>query len=405
MQEISDTLIFCDLLIQFENTIMKDEFDIINEFSKTIKMIYDVEFRKLPYHINILDLIWANENAHSRIFTELLKQKSEKGFEVLDSFFDYLHEINPNFNFKPRNPVITSEKERIDLLIRDSNYALIIENKIHDAIDQDAQIARYYEKVRTFGYKMDQIYIIYLTRDENKTPAPSTWMLDGCDYYEMLADRFLPLSFKNNILPWLSDTVLPNCRIKDVYLKSAIEQYVDYLEGMFNLRKINEKMNQELQKHIKTVLDLNTNPGENHTKLSKKFSELKKAEDQIGYLLQESEKECWQEWLFRLKTDYSDYEIVDYSNANKYPKVGVIFNYQGHKFSILIEKENTIYYGIGRHDSSTELVKDIKEFLKPILDDGFKESPWWYGWKYTSFQNGYSRLDSLIRKVKDRISE
>lgn len=405
IEEFSNALSISDKIRDFDIISKTMDFDRINSFVSSLMTLYEAEERKLPYHINILDLIWANENAHSRIVSELLKQKSEKGYEILQSFLRYLNDIYSEFVLIPISPVITSEKERIDLLILDTDYALIIENKIHDAVDQNSQIARYYEKARKLGYKKDHIYLIYLTRDENKKPDPKTWMLDGRDYRELLLERFIPLSFKHNILPWLKDDVLPNCRVKDVYLKSTVEQYIDYLEGLFNLRKINAIMNQELQKHIKMVLDLNTNPEDNYSKLNNKYNELKKAEDQIGFLLQESEKECWQEWLKRLRTDYSNLEIVDYSKSEKFPKVGVVINYQGHKFSILIEKENNIYYGIGRHESSTEIINEIREFVKPILNDGFKESPWWYGWKYTSFQNGYSRLDSLIKKVISRIGE
>jgi len=405
-QEFSSIISFSDQITDYDNTTKIDDFDRINSFSNSFMILYNSEKLKLPYHINILDLIWANENAHSRIFAELLKQKSNKGFEILESYLNYLNSINPEFDLKPRSPRITSEKERIDLLILDADFALIIENKIHNAIDQDSQIARYYEKARKQGYSEDHIYIVYLTRDENKKPDSKTWILNGIDYRELILQRFAPQSFKNNILPWLSCEVLPNCRIKDVYLKSTIEQYIDYLEGMFNLRNIEAKMNQELQNHIKMVLDLNKNPEDNYTKLTTKYNELKKAEDQIGLLLQESEKECWKLWLKRLGSDYSNLEIVDYSEADKFPKVGVAISHNGHKFSILIEKDNSgIYFGIGRHESSTEIVHETKEYLKPLLKEGFRESPWWYGYKYTSFHNGYSRLDSLIKKVILRIAE
>ena len=49
--------------------------------------------------------------------------------------------------------------------------------------------------------------------------------------------------------------------------------------------------------------------------------------------------------------------------------------------------------------SNDKLNNDLKDILNNVLE-GFKESPWWYGWKNTSFQNGYSRLKSLINEVE-----
>ncbi|MFR9546446.1 MAG: hypothetical protein SNJ29_12845 [Rikenellaceae bacterium] len=33
------------------------------------------------------------------------------------------------------------------------------------------------------------------------------------------------------------------------------------------------------------------------------------------------------------------------------------------------------------------------------VDRGFKFTDWWYGWKHTSFENAYMRLDELIERV------
>jgi hypothetical protein len=382
----------------------RKNFDEINEFLNSFMSIYNFEKNRLPYHINILDLLWANENAHSRIFAELLKQRNENKFDVLESFLQYLVGINPNFNQKPQKPRITSEKERIDLLVFDKDFAIIIENKIHDAVDQSLQLARYIDKVKSKGIKENQIYVVYLTRDGSKKPESQSWKNEhGTDYRDSFLERFFPISFKDNILPWLKDYVLPNCKIKDVYLKSTIEQYIDYLEGMFNSRKIHYKMNLELQNHIKQVLDLNSTPEKNHSILGHKLTELVKVEDQIKSLILATEKECWIEWQRRLKIDFPNYEIVDYINAEKFPKVGVILEYNGIKFAVLIEKEINIYYGIGRHESSSEINNELKLFLKPNLE-GFKESPWWYGWKHTSFENGYYRLKTLIEEIIKKMS-
>jgi predicted PP-loop superfamily ATPase len=83
-------------------------FVFINKF----RQIYDKEKVKLPYHINLIDELHANENAHSRILEKLLKQKTHEGkFELLESFIEYLKEKgkeNEDFSkIKIKEPKIT----------------------------------------------------------------------------------------------------------------------------------------------------------------------------------------------------------------------------------------------------------------------------------------------------------
>lgn len=401
IKDFTNTLLICDEITNQICILDIRNFESVNELTNSFMNIFDKEKKKLPYHINILDLIWANENAHSRILAELLRQNSENKYDVLESFLNYLTKINQKLTQKPINPRITSEKERIDLLILDKEFALIIENKIHDAVDQSSQLARYIEKIKSKGIKESEIYVLYLTRDGSKIPESQSWINDnGIDYQDIFLERFFPISFRDNILPWLKDYILPNCRIKDVYLKSTIEQYIDYLEGIFNSRQINKEMNKELENHIIKVLDLTSTPEKNHSTINKKIEELNKVKDQLDNLKQLSEKECWRKWAENLKRDFPNFKIFDKSDIKEFPKVGVSFENNGKHFSVLIESKinGTIYYGIGRHYSSEVILEDVRKFVKPLIE-GFGEDKWWYGWKYTSFENGYSRLKSLIEEV------
>ena len=92
------------------------------------------EKQKLPYHLNIIDELHINENAHSRILYKLLLYKNIEGkHEFLESLIDYIKRIARSSNFNKiqvKEPKITQEKKRIDLWVRDKDYALIFENKI-----------------------------------------------------------------------------------------------------------------------------------------------------------------------------------------------------------------------------------------------------------------------------------
>ncbi|MBP1641314.1 MAG: hypothetical protein H6Q17_2897 [Bacteroidetes bacterium] len=359
-------------------------------FVHSFMEIYRKEKDKLPYHINVIDLLHANENAHSRILMKLLQFNKHGQFEILQSFLDYF-----SFDLKIENPTITAEKDRIDLLVDDKKFAVIIENKIHGATDQHEQIKRYIESVST-RHPKEHIYVLYLIRDEGKDVEAQSWG----EYKQSFAERFRIVSYRDDILPWLKDTVMPECRTKDVYLLSAIEQYIDHLDGLFNTRKIHTKMNEQLQNYIRKEIGLGESPEKNHEPLKNAIKEFDNVRNQLQSLKDQTEKECWNKWKNRLSKDFPSYEIVDKINDKRFPKVGVNLVYHNWHFAILIEKESNIYYGIGRHYSSDKIEEELKDILKPVLD-GFKESTWWYGWKYTSFENAYKRLVDLIIEVED----
>lgn len=376
-------------------------FDNISGFIDAYTEVYNKEKDKLPFHINLLDEIWANENAHSRIFKQILKFKRGNKYEILECFLKYLNIID-DCNLKINHPVISSEKMKIDVLIRDKAYAVIIENKIHYARDQESQIARYITKVKQLGYYDEQIYIVYLTRDNGKVINRQSWKYNKVDYKELYLDRFFHLSYKMDILPWLKKDILDICTKEDKYLESAIVQYIDYLEGLFNQRKIQTKMNAELKKHISSVLELNSTPENNLSKLEMKAKELEKVQSNLNELIISTEKECWNYWLLKFKADFPEFDIIDGINEKDYRKLGVLVEIRGYKFSALIEKhKESIYFGLGIHEASDDIEECVDDFLKPFIR-GYKNNEWWYGYKYTSFKNAYVRINSLISEIIEK---
>jgi hypothetical protein len=194
---------------------------------------------KLPYHLNIIEELHSNENAHSRILAKLLQYKNQHGFVIYDSFLNFIVSRNQDKDFnkiKIHNPLITQEEERIDIWIRDNNYAIIIENKIFGAGDQNEQIKRYIDVTKGYHYDEKAIFVLYMpsfTRESSK----QTWG----NYKDSFNDRFAVVSFNEDVLEWLRNYVLPNVTIKEVYLRSAIEQYIDYLEGYSSRREQAQK--------------------------------------------------------------------------------------------------------------------------------------------------------------------
>lgn len=253
-----------DKLINFNNQLidlLKDHSQELLLFLNDFTDIYKKEEEKLPYHINFIDELHANENAHSRIFGKLLQQKepTNNRHEILELFINYIIENNSKLEdfskIKISKPKITQEEKRIDVWIRDKDYAIIFENKIGWADDQSLQLERYIDITKEKKFREDQIYVLYLPPTHEKKPNLQTWG----KYYEqeIYNRRYLNLSYKDDILPWLKKDVLPTIRENERFLSSSIEQYIDHLEGKFNLRTTNNNMNMELQKFITEKLGIN----------------------------------------------------------------------------------------------------------------------------------------------------
>ena len=192
------------------------------------------------------------------------------------------------------------------------------------------------------------------------------------------------------------------------YIQSTIIQYIDHLKGKFDLREINKNMNMELQDYLKEELKFKNEPDLDYKKICDKLSEIKKVMNQLGNLKDSQIKECWEYWFNKLKYDFQDHKYVFIYDDEK-SKIGVILKINELTFSILIEyhkSKNSIYYGLSKYCASDFICSEVQIILQPIIDSigGFKNSPNWYAWKFTSFENAYKRLSHLIKEVEKHAS-
>ena len=393
------------------------------KFVDDFNEIREKEEMKLPYHINLIDELHAGENAHSRILEKLLKQQepTTRKHEILESFVRYIigkygNDTNDFSKIKIENPIITQEKQRIDLWIRDDDYAIVLENKVAWAPDQQNQLESYINVTKKYGFEEEQIYVLYLPPTYNKEPDKQTWG----NYYEheIRNRRYLKLSFKDDILPWLNDFVLPNIRLRDNLLSSAIEQYIDHLEGKFSLRTINNNMNMELKNFIRKELGLNESHNENNEILSKKKNELLDVISQIDSLIEEEEnnkknenfrnnkvkwEECNKQWQSELsKIDFG--EPYTYNSEEKI-YTGIISKKNNIKFRIVIalwwgteEPDKPLFYGISPLDERESLNPYISKSFASI--EGYEKDNKWYLWNWTTFEKAWDDLYKLIKAVK-----
>ena len=381
-------------------------------------IIFKEETAKLPYHINLIDELHADENAHSRIFAKLLRYRENNKFPILEQLLQEVCE----FNLCIERPIIKKVDScgRIDIPIFDNKYVVLIENKVTDkALDQNkssgGQLARYIESIiNTYTRKPEEIYVIY-TPKYTREPSDESWInKDKISYKDDFKSRFRSLSYRYEIYPFIKNKLLPNVDKTNIYLYSAIAQYIDYLEGMFSLRTIDKPMNMKLQEFLQNELGIQEdNPEDATIILSEKEEELNNAISQIQLLKSKFQKQIVEnhfvKWEKLLKEEFSDLIIVgDKFNLDKnIINLGIKFSLENRDYVAIIECNDSdtsnFYLGIGRPIASNKKF-ETSETLQKILNDNELSMPedLWYGWKYTSLENAYSDLKILINQIKSK---
>jgi hypothetical protein len=271
-------------------------FDLTSKFSEERKKL----LIKSPFHFNVIDEVGANENSHSRIIGKLLTYKENNSFVNLISFYKYI-----GLELAPKSPRILVEKDRIDITIRDRDYVVIIENKIHNAKDQDEQISNYVKKIKNKNYSISQIYVLYLTKWGYKKPTDTSLPIE---LKLELGDRYFEINFRQHILAWIEEILL-NCRQKDIDLIYALGQYIDHLKGLLNLRTKFSFMNKELNKLIAKEISLSDNFKENDAIVSKKIDEFNECLSHLNSIRIDIRNKLRKELLEKLFNKLNEYEI------------------------------------------------------------------------------------------------
>ena len=378
--EAKEILELIELINEEEQKCCLETLQLLETFEKK----YNELLPKMPYNINVIDELHINENGHSRILTKLLQFKNQDGkYEILESLLKYIvNEVHcENFGkIHITKPIITQEKCRIDLWVRDKGYALIFENKVYNANDQEAQIHRYINVTKQERYDIENIYVIYLPKYE-KEPEDQSWG----EFKEAFKDRYVNLSFRDGILPWLKEWVLPNVKPQDQLLLSAITQYVDYLEGIFSLRTINNKINMALQELIsEKIFNGNKTIEEKIKILESKKEDVNELMNQINLMIDGFVPE----WLKGISENNQAELLIKEHRIKKYiGNITIVLGITDHK----------PWWGVLGTDISETQKNDIIKKIENNIDFGsFNYNQGYYIWSYTSYKNGENRFKRLI---------
>ena len=272
-----------------------------------------------PYRLNLLDEIKANENAHTRILMKLLQFKEDGKLAVLESFLDMVFRLcNSERRIYLGEPRLNVNAEYIDgLILYHSQAAFIIENKVKGAIDQTSQLANYVQKVTNKNIPFESTYVIYLTYNGDKKVSESSL---PSDLRRNLCNRFLPMNYRDHILPWLKEDVLPNLKTKERILISAIEQYVDFLEGQFYKRDYQQKTMRNINDKILKELGIENNKTSDQYNI---INDLAKGCDgllkTLNFMIEEKRKEIFENFTSITKAYWgSEWKLYDYTSSGYY---------------------------------------------------------------------------------------
>ena len=142
--------------------------------------------------------IYYRENFHSDIIKLILDPTTEKigNSKNIELFVKLLKKIKPTLKIMiGKNISIEREKGRIDILLYDDkNNAIIIENKINFAEDQDDQLGRYYSTTIKKGLTVNAI--VYLTLIPEKI-LDIEYSIKNKELRDKIKDLIIPISVIN----------------------------------------------------------------------------------------------------------------------------------------------------------------------------------------------------------------
>ena len=108
------------------------------------------------------------------------------------------------------------------------------------------------------------------------------------------------LSFRDDILPWLKKRVTAIIPEKDYLLRCAVEQYIDYLAGIFGLRTIDKELNMKVEECIKEKLGLTGQVYDDYRTIRQYQDDINKVLSHLETLKGKIENQMFEKWKIEL---------------------------------------------------------------------------------------------------------
>lgn len=171
--------------------------------------------------------LYYRENFHSDIICFFLdpNEKHLCGDVFLRAFIQMLNKTGKNIDpVKYQDATAVREEGKIDILITSnlSKRAIIIENKINEAVDMERQIPRYYDKISK-DFTVDAI--VYLPLSNYKKPNKQDWTKQDEENIEPLLIT-IPAYDKSGEINIVDNWLRPSILLSDnLDVVSTLRQY------------------------------------------------------------------------------------------------------------------------------------------------------------------------------------
>lgn len=323
------------LLCDYQDEVISNS-DSILELAKSLRKFIDNSKYRPAYDGSLLDIIGGiSEPVTSQIIANILKYTDEHKCNVLlESFIQSF--INKDIVVEA--PMITAEKEHLDIAVRDKHYAIIIENKLKDAVFQRNQLARYIARMKEHNYIENSIYLVIMPQFYDTKirlsagRLPKDWRKNNgtrkcavnehecwCDFNQRLessklewcslCDKTIFNRLKNNTVTlhdnfaeWLiaESEKLPDNQWP---LRSCMLQFAYYLKGLY-YTKYNSKLNMAIADFLKEKILTKCSAAENWRAIDETIKELDQLKSSIDNLRGQVALDYIAEWHNSLTTEY-----------------------------------------------------------------------------------------------------
>lgn len=333
------------------------------ELSEAVTQIRQRELAKLPFHINVIQSAAVgrlHETAHSRILRDLLLHPG-----VQRSFLQRFLELDLS------TCEIDREKDNIDLALHDNEHFVIIENKVNDAVEQEHQVYRYVQTALVdYHYKPEQVYVIYLNSRTHEVPTVQS-LCNGdpnTDVRRILGDRFVVISFTDDIVNWLSGLSFP----QEPYLHSAIYQYIDYINRHFELLDEYSDMKKKIDDFLAKELQLNDLSYSERAKvLEDRREDVQSILDSLNRLIQENVDRMRADKLQAIKVNLVKLHPQFANRLTDFKADGPQFHLLlSNGFTLAIESTDRVYWCLCNSscECQCEVTDEQKAWVKSVLD-------------------------------------
>jgi len=382
--------------------VIKEALWLYNEITRIRK---DVE-SKQPHQVNTIFDLEPGETKVSKILAGFFRQRINGKYRVLESFVNYA--FDEELASLIEKPVIIAEdtvedKKRIDILVYEwGKYAIVFENKIWDAEEQSNQLANYIKgmKAKEYGFKDEQIYIVYLPSTDEHGPTDKSWNKALQKTFE---ERYKSISFKEGIIGWLESDGLQ--KISDECFAHSRFLFADYLKRVFNLTETDNMENQKIDEFIREELELKDDDNcYNIARLTAKFNEITECANQLERMRKDYCREMLKEWSSRLAFDFPNCKRHEVC-VGKRMCTGIVLPYKDYEDAIFINLEfidKKVCYGATYMPETHKLREEMQAYdlIRPFWESKeFVKGIDWLFYKYINVEDGYDCLKKLIERV------